>query len=88
MGTRYLSRAGESPERSGVSSFPNPLVDEDPKRLEVGVVLERARGHHHEHGIRREKEELIFAILAIIVPSVFVSFGLVLYGMRGAATKR
>ena len=27
-----------------------------------------------------------FAILAIVVPSVFVSFGLVLYGMRGAAT--
>ena len=30
---------------------------------------------------------VFFAILAIIVPSVFVSFGLVLYGMRGAATK-
>jgi uncharacterized membrane protein len=31
---------------------------------------------------------VIYAILAIIVPSVFVSFGLVLYGMRGAATER
>jgi hypothetical protein len=31
---------------------------------------------------------VFFAILAIIVPSLFVSFGLVLYGMRGAATKR
>ena len=31
---------------------------------------------------------VFFAILAIIVPSVFVSFGLVLYGMRGVATKR
>jgi len=28
---------------------------------------------------------VFFAILAIIVPSLFVSFGLVLYGMRGAA---
>jgi hypothetical protein len=34
------------------------------------------------------KAAVFFAILAIIVPSVFVSFGLVLYGMRGAATKR
>jgi hypothetical protein len=31
---------------------------------------------------------VFFAILAIIVPSLFVSFGLVLYGMRGAATER
>lgn len=31
---------------------------------------------------------VFFAILAIIVPSVFVSFGLVLYGMRGGATKQ
>jgi len=30
---------------------------------------------------------VFFAILGIIVPSVFVSFGLVLYGMRGAATE-
>jgi hypothetical protein len=29
-----------------------------------------------------------YAILAIIVPSLFISFGLVLYGMRGAATDR
>src|SRR5262245_16827254 len=29
---------------------------------------------------------VFYAILAIIVPSLFVSFGLVLYGMRGAAT--
>src|SRR5262245_28383794 len=29
-----------------------------------------------------------YAILAIVVPSLFVSFGLVLYGMRGAATTR
>ena len=28
---------------------------------------------------------VFFAILAIIVPSLFVSFGLLLYGMRGAA---
>ena len=31
---------------------------------------------------------VFYAILAIIVPSLFVSFGLVLYGMRGAATER
>jgi (hydroxyamino)benzene mutase len=31
---------------------------------------------------------VFLAILAIIVPSLFVSFGLVLYGMRGAATER
>ena len=31
---------------------------------------------------------VFFAILAIIVPCLFVSFGLVLYGMRGAATER
>ena len=31
---------------------------------------------------------VFFTILAIIVPSLFVSFGLVLYGMRGAATDR
>jgi len=31
---------------------------------------------------------VFFAILAIIIPSLFVSFGLVLYGMRGAATDR
>ena len=30
---------------------------------------------------------VFFTILAIIVPSLFVSFGLVLYGMRGAATE-
>jgi hypothetical protein len=30
----------------------------------------------------------LYAILAIIVPSLFVSFGLVLYGMRGSATPR
>ena len=29
---------------------------------------------------------VFYAILAIIVPSLFISFGLVLYGMRGAAT--
>jgi hypothetical protein len=29
---------------------------------------------------------IFLAILAIIVPSLFVSFGLVLYGMRGART--
>jgi hypothetical protein len=28
---------------------------------------------------------VFYAILAILVPSLFVSFGLVLYGMRGAA---
>ena len=28
-----------------------------------------------------------FAILAIVVPSLFISFGLVLYGMRGASTE-
>jgi len=31
---------------------------------------------------------VFFAILAVIVPSLFVSFGLVLYGMRGAAIER
>jgi hypothetical protein len=31
---------------------------------------------------------VFFAILAIVVPSLFVSFGLLLYGMRGAATER
>ena len=31
---------------------------------------------------------VFLTILAIIVPSLFVSFGLVLYGMRGAATER
>ena len=31
---------------------------------------------------------VFLAILAIIVPSVFVSLGLVLYGMRGASTER
>ena len=31
---------------------------------------------------------VFYAILAIIVPSLFLSFGLVLYGMRGAATNR
>jgi hypothetical protein len=31
---------------------------------------------------------VFFAILAIIVPSLFVSFGLVLYGMRGATKDR
>ena len=31
---------------------------------------------------------VFFAILAIVVPSVLVSFGLVLYGMRGTATER
>jgi hypothetical protein len=31
---------------------------------------------------------VFFAILAIVVPSLFVSFGLVLYGMRGAAMER
>ena len=31
---------------------------------------------------------VFFAILAIIIPSLFVSFGLVLYGMRGAAVKQ
>ena len=31
---------------------------------------------------------VFFAILAIIVPSLFVSFGLVLYGMRGASPAR
>ena len=31
---------------------------------------------------------LFYAILAIILPSLFVSFGLVLYGMRGATTGR
>jgi len=31
---------------------------------------------------------VFYAILAIIVPSLFVSFGLVLYGLRGAATER
>jgi (hydroxyamino)benzene mutase len=31
---------------------------------------------------------VLFAILAIIVPSLFVSFGLVVYGMRGAGTER
>ena len=31
---------------------------------------------------------VFFAILAIIIPSLFVSFGLVLYGMRGAAIKQ
>ena len=31
---------------------------------------------------------VFFTILAIIVPSLFVSFGLVLYGMRGAAMER
>jgi hypothetical protein len=31
---------------------------------------------------------VFYAILTIIVPSLFVSFGLVLYGMRGAATER
>jgi len=31
---------------------------------------------------------VFFAILVVIVPSVLVSFGLVLYGMRGAATER
>jgi len=31
---------------------------------------------------------VFFTILAIIVPSLFVSFGLVLYGMRGATTER
>ncbi len=30
---------------------------------------------------------VFFAILAIIVPSLFVSFGLVVYGMRGRATE-
>jgi hypothetical protein len=29
---------------------------------------------------------VFFAILAVIVPSLFIAFGLVLYGMRGAAT--
>jgi hydroxylaminobenzene mutase len=31
---------------------------------------------------------VFLTILAVIVPSLFVSFGLVLYGMRGAATER
>jgi hypothetical protein len=31
---------------------------------------------------------VFLAIFAIIVPSLFVSFGLVLFGMRGAATRR
>jgi hypothetical protein len=31
---------------------------------------------------------VFYAILAVIVPSLFVSFGLLLYGMRGAATTR
>src|SRR5215831_10111757 len=31
---------------------------------------------------------VFFTILAIIVPSLFVSFGLVLYGMRGATAER
>ena len=31
---------------------------------------------------------VFFTILAIIVPSLFVSFGLVFYGMRGAGTER
>jgi len=31
---------------------------------------------------------VFFAILAIIVPCLFVSFGLVLYGMRGAGIQR
>jgi hypothetical protein len=30
---------------------------------------------------------VFYAILAIIVPSLLISFGLVLYGMRGAATQ-
>jgi hypothetical protein len=30
---------------------------------------------------------VFYAILAIIIPSVLVSFGVVLYGMRGAATE-
>ena len=31
---------------------------------------------------------VFFAILAIIVPCLFISFGLVFYGMRGVATER
>jgi hydroxylaminobenzene mutase len=31
---------------------------------------------------------VFYVILAIIVPSLFVSFGLVLYGMRGAAPEK
>ena len=31
---------------------------------------------------------VFFAVLEIIVPCLFVSFGLVLQGMRGAATER
>ena len=31
---------------------------------------------------------VFYAILAIIVPCLLISFGLVLYGMRGAATER
>jgi hypothetical protein len=31
---------------------------------------------------------VFYTILLIIIPSVFVSFGLVLYGMRGAAAER
>ena len=31
---------------------------------------------------------VLYAILAILVPSLFISFGLVLYGMRGAAPEQ
>ena len=31
---------------------------------------------------------VLYAILAVLVPSLFISFGLVVYGMRGAAPPR